>query len=210
MLVTPALCHTPTWWGEADVTGEPRRISAELDRRGMPETRQQWDSLADQRPGRPDRTRIPREPVAETAGEQTVRPGQTSVETTVQTTEQTSSHHVMSPGVAAASSALAVAGTLAAADALEDAVNARTEQLGLAQPTPEIADSPDTSQDDLADVGAEVGAVAAAGFGAAAVTGDLGQALADESTPGSADLSVSATDEQAQTTQADQSAGAEL
>lgn len=132
------------------------------------------------------------------------------MQTTEQTTGQTSSHHVMSPGVAAASSALVVAGTVAAADALEDAVNARTEQLGLAQPAPEIADSPDTSQDDLADVGAEVGAVAAAGFGAAAFTGDLGQALADESTPGFADLSVSATDEQAQTTQADQSAGAEL
>ncbi len=106
---------------------------SELDRRGMTETRQQWDSLADQRAGRPDRTRIPREPVAVAAGDQVVRLGQTSVETTVQTTEQTSSHHVMSPGVAAASSALAVAGAVAAADALEDAVNART---GPARPCP--------------------------------------------------------------------------
>ncbi|MGO2516284.1 MAG: hypothetical protein ACTH8X_09180 [Corynebacterium variabile] len=125
---------------------------------------------------------------------------QTSVETTQQTTQETtqqsrqqtvssasspstSSASGASPMLAAAAGVLAAEGTMDAADKLADAVDGRAGELGLAEPSTSGLDSPGTTGADLDDIGASPEASMAAGFGAGAVTGDLGQALADQAEP---------------------------
>jgi hypothetical protein len=126
---------------------------------------------------------------------------QTSVETTQQTTQQTAQETTQqsrqqtvsspsqgpasgaSPMLAAAAGALASEGTMEAADKLADAVDGRAGELGLAEPSTSGLDSPGTTGADLDDIGASPEAAMAAGFGAGAVTGELGQALADQAEP---------------------------
>jgi hypothetical protein len=118
---------------------------------------------------------------------------QTSVETTQQTTQETTQQSRQqtvssasspasgaSPMLAAAAGVLAAEGTMDAADKLADAVDGRAGELGLAEPSTSGLDSPGTTGADLDDIGASPEASMAAGFGAGAVTGDLGQALADQ------------------------------
>jgi hypothetical protein len=250
--------------GGVDVSGESRRISRELGRRGLTETQAAWNRLERQR--RAPRNGIPEPQVTDAAAvtalaaqeeaaqrqraaeqaRQDEQPGpveETGQETTVETTQQTSQETVeqsvpvdgedsgrharpepqaeplsprdeMSPEVAGAVGALTALETVAAADELADAVDHRADELGVPQEADSGLDATESSADDLAEDGAPESATDAASFGSQGVDGDLGQALADEKTPGAdgPGETKQADNEQSQqkADTVDQAAGAEL
>ena len=252
--------------GGDDVTGESRRISRELGRRGLPETQAAWNRLERQRRGPRNGTPEPqvtdaaavtalaaqeeaaqRQRAAEQArqGEQLDTTEETTVETAVETTEtpvhtdrdrdedtavpvEDSGRHArpepeaeplnprepMSPEVAGAAGALATLGTVAAADELAEAIDDRADELGVPQEADSGLDATENTADDLAEDDAPEAATDAASFGSQGIDGDLGQALADEKTPGAdgPGETKQADNEQSQqkADTADQAAGAEL